>query len=457
MKRFNIKCTGAVSMSYKRSIILLASFSLLASCGTNPSSSESIAPSSEIKGQYDLRGKLNQLKTAKTLQLTLQYDLKDGTNNRGSVYTYTYTPNYYAISKDGQTAGISNGEDGIWSFQIADNEFIAGPITNIDLKSIWEENAIRNYYDGLNAARVGESDTHVYALSDSVNLGTILRMAGLAPSTGLFSIIQEAKVEANENGVVFSIDFGVNGTIVETVTHIDDASYSLPQYEDYIAKGGKPRQAEKGLIDLMALFSSYNYSSPMGSVKDGDKLIEVGTRYFAPKYIYEDYTDDYLSYVLKSSGKELKRRGYIEIENNENVQNGIYSFEVNHYDASNKPELKDSDLTQTIANAKLVDRYPYYQSLTYSKYLSSFYSGYKEPFKGEDAYYSNRSDLATEFANSIFGDKTSATGMYIVGSLESDNPSVTFYVSYSNGQGYEVSATDFTKTNIEFLESYLSK
>ncbi len=456
MKKFNIEYTGAVSMSYKRSIILLASLSLLASCGSNTSSSESSSPTSETKGQYNLKGKLNQLKATKTLELTLQYDLKDGTNNRGSVYTYTYTPNYYAISKDEVTAGISSGEDGIWSFQIANNEFTAGPITNIDLKTIWGENAIRNYFDGLNSARVGEGDTFIYSLSDSANLGAILRMAGLAPSSGLFSIIQEAKVEAKNDSLVFSIDFGVNGVIVETVTHIDDASYSLPQYEDYIAKGGKPRQAEKSLVDLMNLFSSYNYSSSMGSFKDGDKVIEVGTRYFTSKYVYEDYTDDYLEYA-SNKGKTIKRRGYIEITNNEYVQNGIYSFEINHYDASNKPQLNDSDLKQVEANGKLVEQFPYYQSLTYSKYLSSFYSGYKDPFKGEDAYYTNRSDLATEFAKNIFDDNATATGMYIVGSLEGDNPSVTFYVSYDNEQGYGVTATGFGKTSIEFLENYIRK
>lgn len=440
-------------MSYKRNIILLASLFTLASCGP---STESSSSSSETKGQYDLKGQLNKLKATKTLELTLQYDLKDGTNNRGNIYTYSYSPNFFALTKDEVTAGISNGEGGIWDFQIANNEFIAGPIRNLNIKSVWESETIRNYFDGLNPSRVGESDVFTFSLSDSVNLGAILRMGGLSPTSGLLSIVQEAKVEAKENGLVFSVDFGVNGTIVETITHIDDASYSLPLYKKYLDEGGKPRQAEDSLVSLMGLFSSCNYSSSMGEIQNGDDTIKVGTRYFTSTYVYEDYTDEYITYA-KSRGSEVKRQGYIEIQDNENVANGIYSFEVNHYDGSNQPLLRDSDLTQAYANAKLIDEYPFFQTLTFSKYLSSFYSGYQEPFYGKEAYRSTRSDLATEFSQYIFGVKETANAMYIVDSGTKENPSVTFYTSYSNGQGYQVNVTGFGKTSISFLEEYLTK
>lgn len=448
-------------MSYKKYLLFLPLLTLVSCSSSNSSentfdNSKDTSQSSIEEGKFNLKEKLETLKKAKTFQLVLNYDLIDGTENTGSAFTYTYANDFYAVEHNKVINGLSSGEDGIWSFSIDNDQFVAGPIYNLNIKSVYDKDyGIRNYFDGLNPNRVSTSDTFNYALTDTINLSAILSMANLTATTGLLSLIQDAKVEANEDGLIFSLDFGVNGTIVETVTNIDDNSLTLAKYDEYVKNGGKPRQAEESLVSLMNNFSSYNYSSSMGSVLVNGKTIKVGTRYFSKHYVYEDYSDDYIN-LAKENGKTIHRQGYIELNGNEYVSKGVYGFEVDTYDENNEPILKDSNLTKNYGEKALTSQYPFFNSLTFNKYLSSFYSGYKDPFTGSDAYYCSRSDLSTEFGSYIFGVNSTANGMYIVSEGTNAEPSVTFYVDYGN-DGYKVNVTNFNKTNVTFLENYIAK
>ncbi len=446
-------------MSYKKYLLLLPLLTLIscsASTSEITSSNLDINSSASEEGKYNLKEKLEALKKAKTFRLVLNYDLIDGTSNTGSTYIYTYADSFYAIEHNNKVTGISSGEDGIWTFNIENNRFEAGPIYNVNIKSVYDkDNGIRNYFDGLNPSRVSNSDVFNFALTDSINLSAILNMASLTVSSGLMSLIQEAKVEANEDGLIFSIDFGVNGTIKETITNINDNNLTLQEYEDYITIGGKPRQAEASLLSLMNNFSSYNYSSSMGSLFINGKKIDVGTRYFSKQYIYEDYTDEYIDYA-KELGETVKRQGYIELNGNEYVSKGIYSFEIDTYDENNKPIFKDSSLKKYYGEDKLIRQYPYFNSLTFNTYLASFYSTTKNPYSSNESYYCSRSDLSTEFGKYIFGISTTAIGMYIVNEGTNLEPSISFIVDYGN-DGYMVNANNFNKTNITFIENYIAK
>lgn len=447
-------------MSYKKYLSLLPLLALISCSPSSSNATSSIdldaSSSANEEGKYNLKEKLETLKKANTFRLVLNYDLIDGTSNTGSTYIYTYANSFYAIEHNNEVTGISSGEDGIWTFGIKNNNFEAGPIYNVNIKSVYDkDNGIRNYFDGLNPNRVSSSDTFNFALTDSINLSAILNMASLTVSSGLMSLIQEAKVEANEDGLIFSLDFGVNGTIKETVTNIDDDNLTLQEYEDYITNGGKPRQAEAPLLSLMDNFSSYNYSSSMGSLTVKGKTIDVGTRYFSKQYIYEDYTDEYINYA-KELGETVKRQGYIELNGNEYVSKGIYSFEIDTYDESNKPIFKDSSLKDFYGEDKLIKQYPYFNSLTFNTYLASFYSTTNNPYSSNESYYCSRSDLSTEFGNYIFGVKSAAKGMYIINEGTSQEPSISFIVDYGN-DGYMVNVNNFNKTNILFIEDYIAK
>ena len=202
-------------------------------------------------------------------------------------------------------------------------------------------------------------------------------------------------------------------------------------------------------------FSSYNYSSSMGSLTVKGKTIDVGTRYFSKQYIYEDYTDEYINYA-KELGETVKRQGYIELNGNEYVSKGIYSFEIDTYDESNKPIFKDSSLKDFYGEDKLIKQYPYFNSLTFNTYLASFYSTTNNPYSSNESYYCSRSDLSTEFGNYIFGVKSTAKGMYIINEGTSQEPSISFIVDYGN-DGYMVNVNNFNKTNILFIEDYIAK
>ena len=220
-------------MSYKKYLSLLPLLALISCSPSTSNATSSIdldaSSSANEEGKYNLKEKLETLKKANTFRLVLNYDLIDGTSNTGSTYIYTYANSFYAIEHNNEVTGISSGEDGIWTFGIKNNNFEAGPIYNVNIKSVYDkDNGIRNYFDGLNPNRVSSSDTFNFALTDSINLSAILNMASLTVSSGLMSLIQEAKVEANEDGLIFSLDFGVNGTIKETVTNIDDDNLTLP-------------------------------------------------------------------------------------------------------------------------------------------------------------------------------------------------------------------------------------
>ena len=440
-----------------RNLYTLGLLSLLASCQTGSETTPSLFSSqTEAIGKYALQEKMETLKKTHRFEMKLEYALNDGTKNYRRRYTFTYTDNAYAMTHGEETYGYASYDGGMYTFSIVNGTFEAGPVYNLNIKDIWDNRSgIRNYYDGLNPSAVGNGDSFLFSLNDTYNLNACLQMSLLTPTTGLTSILHEFSVKANEEGLVFYLDFGANGYIQETVTHIGEEGYIIPALNQYEKIGGLPRQADPALVTLMAHLNTYNYESLMGSIVIGeDRTISVGTRYFTDQYVYEDYTDEYIAYIAEK-GETIQRRGYLSLPGGAAIKSGIYQFVVSE-DESGSLKIMSKDLTLvTNQTSDMKQAFPYFNRFTYMQYLSSFYPVASNPYTKGTGYVSSRSDLALEFQKQIFSDtKTKPTSFYLLPEGEGDDLSIRFLLPQNDDTAYSLTVTHFGKVKIPFIEEF---
>lgn len=445
-------------MSHKivPNLLAIALLSSLVACQSGEDVSSSPASSLAKQGQYALREKMETLKATHRFEMKLEYALNDGTKNYRRRYTFTYTDKAYALTHGDETYGYASHAGGIYTFSILNGTFDAGPVYNLNIDDIWDSRSgLRNYYDGLNPSVVGSDDTYVFALSDTYNLNACLQMSLLTPSTGLASILHEFSVTANQDGLIFYLDFGANGYIQETVTHIGEQGYVISALDQYESKGGLPRQADEELVALMAHLDGYNYESPMGSIAvSEDKTITVGTRYFTNSYVYEDYTDEYIAYAAEQ-GVVIKRGGYVSLSGGSAIKSGIYQFTVSE-DSDGNPQILSKDLSlATGETSDMTKAYPYFNRFSYMSYLSSFYPTSSNPYTRGAGYVSTRTDLASEFQKQIFqNSKTTPTSFYLLPEGEGENLSIRFLLPQSDNTAYSLVVTKFGTVKIPFIESF---
>ncbi len=351
-------------MKKKCLLLLLAPALLLTSCGNEETSSSDIsqdsANDSSLPSDYDVSVK-NYLKALKRIHnYSIAEVVSSSQTTAINFIQISYTENAYYYSFGEDTYGYIASSDGVYGVSLKDDALIGSELLsdehNAPYTSIWNNDLITGFSSFDDEQIDSLEDGTKIDIKGKKNKAALLNMLGLG--TNYYASINKLTGAITKTGkllITLSVNYS-SATIVTIEATVDSLlSTTIPEIDDYLAKGGTYFVVDEDLAKARSLMQGNNYTHYYYS--DNRK---VGTEYFHQNYYFINWDSSYVA----SSGLLLISQGLIGIDHKKDpdtgtLLNGSYLVSMN----GNQPQISLSTPYNQDPNIPVVYHYPSFLSL----------------------------------------------------------------------------------------------
>lgn len=306
---------------------------------------------SQVKADFDIQVTQSMVpdNVIKSFIYGKTYTVKTDWNIQ-SLNAMTSFIQYYSdcilYQNDRESHGFANSNDGVYTFEVQD-----GKVRN----AIFLRNYYQNYesmFITLNTLRsfsfpksLSEDDFYPIENNSTLIQSFFLQVAQFESFTN--EEIQNV-LRSNPRGdfeVISPDEFKVNLYFNENdyayLTFSRNESKNYPGIAEYLKSQTISKPALLPAIEkIYQLASSHNYYRDLGTftLKDGTR-IPIGKCYYTEKYVYFDFSDEYIKANEGDETFAVNRNGLIELH--DETHDGVYHFRANKEDGQMKVAIED--------------------------------------------------------------------------------------------------------------------
>lgn len=341
-------------------LLLLSPVLLLVSCGGTSTSSSLQSDPSSLPSDYNTSVK-NYLKALKSIHnYTIAEVVSSSETSAINFIQISYMQNAYYYSFGESTYGYIASSDGVYGVSMKNNDLVGSELlldeNNTPYRSVWDTNLITGFSSFDEEQIDSLEDGTKVEIKGKKNKVALLNMLGLG--TNYYASINKLTGAITKTGkLLITLSVNYSSTTVVTIEATVDSllSTTIPEIDDYLAKGGTYFVVDEDLAKARTLMQGNNYTHYYYSENR-----KVGTEYFNQDYYFINWDSSYAA----SSGLLLVSQGLIGIDhkkdpNTGTLLNGSYLVSLN----GNQPQISLSTPYNQDPNIPVVYHYPSFLSL----------------------------------------------------------------------------------------------